>query len=113
MPLFTIRDTIPCHVTFLYQVQAESEDEARELFMEEIEEGDTVKAQTRLKETASELLEALIAVLPYARAEAEALESYRGDDDAVAQEADAAWKPVEQAAALLAPIPHTERRPFC
>jgi hypothetical protein len=81
MPVFAIRDTIPCHVTFLYQVQAESEDEAHDLFMEspseylghevgetigfldttclEIEPGDSVKAETRTQKAAPELLQAL------------------------------------------------------
>lgn len=64
-----------------------------------------------LRKAAPSLLEALIAVLPYARAEAEGLEGFRRDDEAVAQEADRAWTAVEQADALLGTIPHSARRP--
>jgi hypothetical protein len=66
----------------------------------------------RLRKSAAQLLEALVAVLPYARAEAEGLESYRGEDEIADQEADRAWKAVEEADALLATIPSAERRPL-
>jgi hypothetical protein len=65
----------------------------------------------RLRETAPALLEALLAVLPYARAEAEGLEGYRGEDEVADQQADDAWKAVEQADTLLATIPPAGRRP--
>jgi hypothetical protein len=68
-------------------------------------------SDARLREAAPALLEALIAVLPYAQAEAEGLEGFRRDDEVVSQEADRAWKAVEQADALLATIPYTPRRP--
>lgn len=65
----------------------------------------------RLREAAPALLEALQAVLPYARAEAEGLEGYRGEDEVADQQADDAWKAVEQADAVLAALPAPQRRP--
>jgi hypothetical protein len=58
-------------------------------------------ANARLIAAAPELLEALAAILPYARAEAEGLENYRGEDEVADEQADAAWVAVECAEALL------------
>lgn len=94
--LFTIRDTVPCNVTFIYQVTAIDEEAARESFKEtqsgyvgcevgediglvttslEIEEGDTVKAETRAEKAGPKLLEKV-------RAVAELRRRWRSQDEA-------------------------------
>lgn len=56
----------------------------------------------RIQKAATKLVEALARVLPYARAEAEGLEGYRGEDEVADQQADDAWAAVNQADAVLA-----------
>ncbi len=56
----------------------------------------------RMRKTARELLDALVALFPYAEAEAEGREGFRGEDAVADQEADDAWDAVEEARAALA-----------
>ena len=60
--------------------------------------------EARVRASATKLLAALQAILPYAEAEAEALQDLRHGDEIAGEQADKASSVVEQAQALIAAI---------
>lgn len=68
---------------------------------ENYEHSHTIYYKTeRTRKLAADLLDALTAILPLARAEAEGRDGFRGEDEVADEQADAAWKAVEQAEAV-------------